>query len=413
MGADVHLVRSAERVEAIGELYVQRLVPDARETVAALRWLGKDVRVISGGLRPPVEEREHTRRPEPRPEELHPILRHRIEERMADVPHHQRSEEVGQGRPQEREAEQRLHLLADMAYQLGMVRFLENHDEPRAAATFVWVQLHRQVRFEGAVEKISDFFDGIVVFGAGLFPEVEQRTAHVRAHRLRARDPVIARGALHRFEPLVDQHHHRVRVIRVDRRALLVVVRVRRAVRVRVHGVDERQPGPGRARRHRACPGGTRSVPASHGRGKPAIGWACTGATAVARGTRDHHPAVRAHPWRAHRTRRRARNRGARDDEPGRAGPQREVFLHADGDSAQPVVHPGQDARHVRPFTASSGLFALHENTPGIASRRPEGRAPFTQVPCPERNRWTVSTARVPGHCSMGSGRRGCWWWGT
>jgi hypothetical protein len=30
----------------------------------------------------------------------------------------------------------RLHLLADMAYQLGMVRFLENHDEPRAAATF-------------------------------------------------------------------------------------------------------------------------------------------------------------------------------------------------------------------------------------------------------------------------------------
>ena len=30
----------------------------------------------------------------------------------------------------------RLHLLADMAYQQGLVRFLENHDEPRAAATF-------------------------------------------------------------------------------------------------------------------------------------------------------------------------------------------------------------------------------------------------------------------------------------
>ena len=30
----------------------------------------------------------------------------------------------------------RLHLLADAAYQRGMVRFLENHDEPRAAATF-------------------------------------------------------------------------------------------------------------------------------------------------------------------------------------------------------------------------------------------------------------------------------------
>jgi len=30
----------------------------------------------------------------------------------------------------------RLHLLADMAYQQGLVRFLENHDEPRAAVTF-------------------------------------------------------------------------------------------------------------------------------------------------------------------------------------------------------------------------------------------------------------------------------------
>jgi hypothetical protein len=30
----------------------------------------------------------------------------------------------------------RLHLLADISYQHGLVRFLENHDEPRAAATF-------------------------------------------------------------------------------------------------------------------------------------------------------------------------------------------------------------------------------------------------------------------------------------
>ena len=30
----------------------------------------------------------------------------------------------------------RLHLLADLSYQQGMVRFIENHDEPRAAATF-------------------------------------------------------------------------------------------------------------------------------------------------------------------------------------------------------------------------------------------------------------------------------------
>ena len=30
----------------------------------------------------------------------------------------------------------RLHLQADMTYQYRLVRFLENHDEPRAAATF-------------------------------------------------------------------------------------------------------------------------------------------------------------------------------------------------------------------------------------------------------------------------------------
>lgn len=41
-------------VEALAEAYTRALVPDARETVAALRWLGKDVRVLSGGLLPPV-----------------------------------------------------------------------------------------------------------------------------------------------------------------------------------------------------------------------------------------------------------------------------------------------------------------------------------------------------------------------
>ncbi len=43
------------RVERLGEEYAAALVPDARETVAALRFLGKEVRVVSGGLRPPVE----------------------------------------------------------------------------------------------------------------------------------------------------------------------------------------------------------------------------------------------------------------------------------------------------------------------------------------------------------------------
>jgi phosphoserine phosphatase len=40
----------------VGRRYVTTLVPDAREVVEALRWLGKAVRIVSGGLRPPVEE---------------------------------------------------------------------------------------------------------------------------------------------------------------------------------------------------------------------------------------------------------------------------------------------------------------------------------------------------------------------
>jgi phosphoserine phosphatase len=41
-------------VEALGRTYVARLVPDAAETIAALKAAGVDVRIISGGLRPAV-----------------------------------------------------------------------------------------------------------------------------------------------------------------------------------------------------------------------------------------------------------------------------------------------------------------------------------------------------------------------
>jgi phosphoserine phosphatase len=41
-------------VDDIGRRYVEALVEDAAEVVAALHWLGKEVRVISGGLLPPV-----------------------------------------------------------------------------------------------------------------------------------------------------------------------------------------------------------------------------------------------------------------------------------------------------------------------------------------------------------------------
>src|SRR5215471_19661387 len=41
-------------VEALGRQYIERLLPDARETVAALQAAGVDVRIISGGLLPAV-----------------------------------------------------------------------------------------------------------------------------------------------------------------------------------------------------------------------------------------------------------------------------------------------------------------------------------------------------------------------
>ena len=44
-----------EQLAAIGELYVQRLVPDALAVVQALQWLGKQVGVLSGGLLAPVQ----------------------------------------------------------------------------------------------------------------------------------------------------------------------------------------------------------------------------------------------------------------------------------------------------------------------------------------------------------------------
>jgi phosphoserine phosphatase len=54
-GRRLELIRpSRERVDALSRAYVEALVPDARATVAALRFLGKDVRVVSGGLLPPV-----------------------------------------------------------------------------------------------------------------------------------------------------------------------------------------------------------------------------------------------------------------------------------------------------------------------------------------------------------------------
>ena len=44
-----------EQLDRIGELYVQHLVPHAREVVQALQHLGKHVGILSGGLLAPVQ----------------------------------------------------------------------------------------------------------------------------------------------------------------------------------------------------------------------------------------------------------------------------------------------------------------------------------------------------------------------
>jgi phosphoserine phosphatase len=54
-GRRLELVRPTRAaIEALGQQYVEHMVPDARETIAALRASGVDVRIISGGLLPAV-----------------------------------------------------------------------------------------------------------------------------------------------------------------------------------------------------------------------------------------------------------------------------------------------------------------------------------------------------------------------
>lgn len=54
-GRRLELIRpSRSEVNRLALRYVEALVPDAVETIAALRWLGKHVRVVSGGLLPAI-----------------------------------------------------------------------------------------------------------------------------------------------------------------------------------------------------------------------------------------------------------------------------------------------------------------------------------------------------------------------
>lgn len=54
-GERLRIIRPTRaQLDAMAQAYVRALVPHARETVAALRWLGKTVRILSGGLLPAV-----------------------------------------------------------------------------------------------------------------------------------------------------------------------------------------------------------------------------------------------------------------------------------------------------------------------------------------------------------------------
>lgn len=48
------LAPSRDELAAVGRFYIEHLVPDAAATIAALQFLGKEVGIVSGGLRQPV-----------------------------------------------------------------------------------------------------------------------------------------------------------------------------------------------------------------------------------------------------------------------------------------------------------------------------------------------------------------------
>ncbi len=68
--------------------------------------------------------------------------------------------------------EAREHLLADSEFQNHSARFLENHDEPRAAATFAW-EMHRPAAV------LTFFVPGLRFFHEG---QMEGRQTHVSMH---------------------------------------------------------------------------------------------------------------------------------------------------------------------------------------------------------------------------------------
>ena len=80
----------------------------------------------------------------------------------------------------------RAHLVAGLDYQDRLARFLENHDEPRAAASFPWPR-HR------AAAIVAYFAPGLRFFQDGQFEGARIRLpVHLRRGPLEPRDPDIA-----------------------------------------------------------------------------------------------------------------------------------------------------------------------------------------------------------------------------
>jgi hypothetical protein len=80
----------------------------------------------------------------------------------------------------------RAHLAAGLDYQDRLARFLENHDEPRAAASFPWPQ-HQ------AAAIVTYFAPGLRFFHQGQFDGARVRVpVHLRRGPVEPRDPDIA-----------------------------------------------------------------------------------------------------------------------------------------------------------------------------------------------------------------------------
>ncbi len=92
----------------------------------------------------------------------------------------------------------RQHLQADLNYQNKMARFLENHDEARAAATFA-PEVHK------AAAAVTYLAPGLRFFEAGQF---EGRTVHVSPHLVRAPEEPANKELSAYYDRLLDVLKH-------------------------------------------------------------------------------------------------------------------------------------------------------------------------------------------------------------